>query len=184
MYVFGEKSGSEQKVPRIPGWFRIFRDWATGRSDFIMASARRERGFFRLIFWFYAYSTEWKSMLHPLQTKGKSTGCDRLRRWCWPWSWIKIKMERCLAKWFHELSFFRDLQCFLIYFIDFYRSVWFKIQNACLRWLKCRPFQNSSWAVSTSMPDSEFAKCCPSWRVGFLVCLCNSKSWPIKRKHG
>ena len=102
-------------------------------------------------------------MLHPLQTKGKSTGCDPLRRWCWPWSF---------AKQFHQLSFFTDLQCF-VYIMLFYRSAWFKMQNACLRWLKWRPFQNSSWAVSTSMSGSECAKC--SWRVGVLT---------IDRKHG
>ncbi len=118
-------------------------------------------------------------MLHPLQTKGKSTGCDRLRRWCWPWSWIKTKMERCLAKWFHELSFFTDLQCFLIYFIDFYRSVWFKIQTACLRWLKCRPFQNSSWAVSTSMSGPAIPRVGQQSTENHGRCIYPNSTWNV-----
>ena len=66
-------------------------------------------------------------MFHPLQTKGKSTGCDPLRRWCWPWSF---------AKQFHQLSFFHRSSVFCIYhyilcyFIDrkYSKVLWSVIQ--------------------------------------------------------
>ena len=38
------------KQNNMPGCLRIFVDWASGRSDFIMASGTKERGFFHLGF--------------------------------------------------------------------------------------------------------------------------------------